>query len=182
MASHPDQHLSELMRRAQEGERGAYRALLQETAHLVRVFARKRVSEQDLEDVVQETLLSIHRHRHTFDPTRPFAPWMYGIARHRVLDAVRRRDRRASHELLGELDADDCSTPETSDGLAALIQSALAQLSEPQREVIQLLKLEGYTVSEISGRTGRSESLVKITAHRGYKVLRSLIARAFDDQ
>lgn len=185
MESHTEQRLRELMRGAQDGDRLAYDALLRQVADLVRGFARRRVREEEVEDIVQETLLAIHNHRHTFDPGRPFGPWMYAIARHRVLDAVRRRKHRAAREVFGERELEAWSGPEAhaeTVGAAAVLKRALAQLSEAQREVIQLLKLEGYTVREISGRTGRSESLVKVTAHRGYRALRGLIAKDFHDE
>jgi RNA polymerase sigma factor (sigma-70 family) len=174
--------LSELMRRAQDGDRNAYDALLREVARMVRGFARKRLREQEVEDVVQETLLSIHDRRHTFDPARPFGPWMYAIARHRVVDAVRKREQRAAREILGDLELAEFSAHADASMPSGWLTLAFAQLSEAQREVIQLLKVEGYTVSEISDRTGRSESLVKITAHRGYNVLRRWMAHAFYDE
>ncbi|HKP55798.1 MAG TPA: sigma-70 family RNA polymerase sigma factor [Polyangiales bacterium] len=177
-----EQHLSELMRRAQQGERSAYAALLHQAARLVRGFVRRRVREEDVEDIVQDTLLAIHHHRHTFDPSRPFSPWMYAIARHRMLDALRRRKSRAAREVLGEVDVEHCEASEAANSLRAVLETALAQLSHAQREVIQLLKLEGYSVREISDKTGRSESLVKVTAHRGYHVLRKVIGHAFQDE
>lgn len=182
MDQQTEQRLSELMRRAQQGERSAYAALLREAARLVRAFVRKRVREEDVEDIVQDTLLAIHRHRHTFDPSRPFSPWMYAIARHRMLDALRRQRSRAAREVLGEVDVEHCDTTEAANSLHAVLQTALTQLSHAQREVIQLLKFEGFSVREISDQTGRSESLVKVTAHRGYHVLRKVIAHAFHDE
>lgn len=182
-----DRQLSELMRRAQDGDRHAYDVLLNEVANLVRSYVRRQLgADHNVEDVVQETLLSIHSHRHTYDPTRPFRPWMYAIARHRLLDAVGKQQRRWRHEVLDDAGIVDAGAldeaPSEPAGLAAFIRYALAQLSQAQREVIQMLKLDGYSVTEISQRTGRSESLVKVTAHRGYKTLRKLMEDEFRDE
>jgi len=168
------------MRRAQDGDRRAYETLLIEVMALVRGFARRRLSQADWQDeVTQETLLSIHRDRHTYDPQRPFLPWMYAIARHRLLEFVERQRRRCRNEIAGQ------GLEEVSEAMIAesgprvgFLRQALVLLSLKQREIIQLLKFEGLSVAEISRRTGLSQSSVKVTAHRGYKRLRKLILEA----
>ena len=172
------------MRRAQDGDRRAYHALLLEVTALVREFARRRLRQADgLEDVAQETLLSIHRDRHTWDPARPFLPWMYAIARHRLLDLLERQRRRGEHEVSGEEGLLEVASREViveRGTPVSLLRQALALLSIRQREIIRMLKLEGLTVAEIARATGLSESSVKVTAHRGYKHLRKLIAGVAD--
>lgn len=167
------------MRRAQDGDRRAYETLLIEVIALVRGFARSRLRHVDwLEDVAQETLLSIHRDRHTYDPARPFLPWMYAIARHRLLDFVAKQRRRGENEVPGEEGWEQMASEHTivERGTAAgFLRQALALLSVKQREIIRLLKFEGFSVAEISRKTGLSESSVKVTAHRGYRNLRKLI-------
>lgn len=175
-----DRQLSELMRRAQDGDRHAYETLLIEVTGLVRGFARSRLRRADwMEDVAQETLLSIHRDRHTYDPSRPFLPWMYAIARHRLLDFVEKQRRRGENEVPGEEGFESLASEHTiveRGTPAGILLQALALLSMKQREIIQMLKFEGLTVAEISRKTGLSASSVKVTAHRGYKTLRKLIA------
>jgi len=181
-----DRRLSELMRRAQDGDRLAYETLLTEVTALVRGFARKRLADPDqVEDVAQETLLSIHRHRHTYDPARPFLPWMYAIARHRLFDLVEKQRRRGENEVRAEIGWEEVPAGETilERGAAfAFLHQALLLLSIKQREIIQMLKLEGLSVAEISRKTGISQSSVKVTAHRGYKALRKLIAGAVHEE
>jgi RNA polymerase sigma-70 factor (ECF subfamily) len=176
-----DRQLSELMRRAQDGDRHAYETLLIEVIPLVRGFARRRVRQADwLEDIVQETLLAIHRDRHSYDPTRPFLPWMYAIARHRLLDFVEKQRRREENESPGQDGLDEVAAASTiveRGTRAGFLRDALALLSMKQREIIQMLKFEGLSVAEISRTTGLSESAVKVTAHRGYKKLREWIVR-----
>jgi RNA polymerase sigma-70 factor (ECF subfamily) len=176
-----DARLSELMRRAQQGDAAAYESLLKEAAALLRGFVGARLGPADAEDAVQETLLSIHKARATYDPARPFAPWMYAIARYRLADSARRGARRALRETPGDPELagidDDGRGLETRADLAA----ALARLPERQRSIIELLKLEGLSVGEVARRLGMSESAVKVSAHRGYKVLRRLLEAGTDD-
>jgi RNA polymerase sigma-70 factor (ECF subfamily) len=169
------------MRAAQDGDRVAYATLLTEVAAVVRNFVRRRLADTDAqEEVVQDTLLAIHRDRHTYDPARPFRPWMFAIARHRLLDHFDKQRRRSRIEVLAEVQA-EAEDPASSDAGArdrrapGLLRHALAQLSRTQREIIEMLKLDGLSVAEISTRTGMTASTVKVTAHRGYKRLRALI-------
>ncbi len=181
----PDQdaRLADLMRRAQEGSAGEYEALLKEAAALLRGFFGARLSPADAEDAVQETLLSLHSARATWDPARPFAPWLYAIARYRLADALRRRARRALREEPGELDASAAPAPDESSRAEtrAVLSGALARLPERQREIIELLKLQGLSVGEVAERFGMSESAVKVAAHRGYKAVRRQLEAEIDE-
>ena len=173
-----DHRLSSLMARAQDGDREAYATLLAEVATLLEQFARRRVRQPDArEEIVQETLLAIHRDRHTYDPIRPFRPWMYAIARHRLIDHLDRQRRWRNTELLTHAGLEELAQEEP--GIAAHVSRALwralSHLSHTQQQVIEMLKLEGCSVAEISQRTGLSVSTVKVTAHRGYKKLRALL-------
>jgi RNA polymerase sigma-70 factor (ECF subfamily) len=171
-----DQQLSGLMCLAQDGDARAYQTLLLEVTALVRRFTRTRVRQPEwVEDIVQETLFSIHRDRHTYDPSRPFLPWMYAIARHRLLDFVEKQRRLGEKESLTDPGEEEPVWEDPPRELIRLLRRALALLSFNQREVIRMLKLEGFSVLEISQRMGLSESSVKVTAHRGYKKLRTLM-------
>ncbi|HEY5678284.1 MAG TPA: sigma-70 family RNA polymerase sigma factor [Myxococcales bacterium] len=175
-----DRRLSALMTKAQGGDGPAYEMLLAEVLVLVRAFARRRLRQPDaLEDVTQETLLSIHRDRHTYDPLRPFLPWMYAIARHRLFDFAEKQRRRSRNEISAASGMEDGAPAQiaSQDAPDGFLRRALALLSTAQREVIAMLKVDGLSVAEISRRTGRSQSSVKITAHRGYEKLRRLLKR-----
>src|SRR3979490_2526119 len=105
------------MRKAQDGDRLAYERLLTEVAILVRDFVRKRLQHPDWRDeIVQETLLSIHRDRHTYDPERPFRPWMYASARHRLFDHVEKQRRWSETELLTNTGLEELASQDTSVG------------------------------------------------------------------
>jgi len=169
------------MKVAQEGDRQAYERLLTEVAALVRAFARKRLPQwESVEDIVQETLLSVHQHRHTYDPQRSFSRWIYAIAYHRLIDFVRkqkRKNEREVSELTGFEEVIDKRTDQDVGGLFHMLHQALSRLSTRQQEIVRMLKLDELSVKEISSKTGMSESLVKVTAHRGYKNLRRLLER-----
>src|SRR5918992_3194108 len=100
MTPEQERELGHLMVRAQDGDRQAYEDLLTRVSGLVRGFVRRRVGDAAWgDDVVQECLVALHRARHTYDPTRPFAPWMYAIAQNRLVDALRVQRRRLLREL-----------------------------------------------------------------------------------
>ena len=101
-AEPPDEHLSRLMARAQQGDQDAYVTLLRAITPRVRQLVRRKrafLGESDVEDVVQEVLLSIHAVRATYDPDAPFMPWLSAIVRHRLADAGRQHARQGAHEI-----------------------------------------------------------------------------------
>lgn len=175
----PDQErdATALMARAQQGDREAYAELLMLATGAVRRLVRARWGDVAwADDAVQETLMSIHRARHTFDPKRPFVPWLYAIAGNRIID-VARRERRVGARELG---TDELPEPpveaEANAGLdVERIRAAVAQLPERQREVVTGLKFRDESVREVGARLQMSDSAVKVTAHRGYKALRRLL-------
>ncbi|MGQ0733222.1 MAG: sigma-70 family RNA polymerase sigma factor [Acidobacteriota bacterium] len=175
----PDQEaeLGRLMVEAQQGDRQAYERLLTRVASLVRAFVRRRVGDAAWsDDVVQESLMALHRARHTYDTARPFAPWMYAIAQNRLVDALRVQRRRLLREIQPELAPEPSRRPKQErDALMADVRKAVAGLPDKQRQVIQLLKFEELSVREVANRLGMSEANVKVTAHRGYRALRRQI-------
>ena len=78
---------------AQAGDRQAYQALLQAIGPYLRAIARRLLGHEDVEDAVQEILLVVHGIRHTYQPGRPFKPWLATIASRRCIDLLRRRQR-----------------------------------------------------------------------------------------
>ncbi|UCF68463.1 MAG: sigma-70 family RNA polymerase sigma factor [Acidobacteriota bacterium] len=175
MTPERERQLGEWMGRAQDGDQQAYESLLRELVGLLRAHALRRGARADwVDDVIQETLLSIHRARHTYDPQRPFLPWLYAIADRRLNDAYRRLHRVMRRESEEDFEfADAAVLPQTGDDeLTEEVRQAVAELPERQREVIELLKLQEMSVKQVASRLGMSESAVKVTAHRGYKKLR----------
>ena len=176
MTSDQELQSASLMQLAQKGDQAAYASLLVLLVPVTRQFARKRLGASIpwVEDVVQETLMSVHRARHTYDARRPFAPWFYAIASNRMIDVVRRERRVRSHEVTdGELpDAVTGSTGIHADIDPEAVRAAVAALPTRQREVVEALKFQDESVREVAGRMGMSESAVKVTAHRAYRALK----------
>lgn len=170
---------AQLMRRAQAGDTQAYAELLALLTPVTRQYARgKSGAVPWLEDVVQETLISVHRARHTYDPSRPFAPWFYAIAAHRVIDVYRRERRVASREQGADVlpePAPARRADRTGDVDMDQVRAALAALPARQRDIVEGLKLRDESVKELAARLGMSESAIKVTAHRGYQALRKLL-------
>lgn len=169
---------------AQRGDKEAYASLLCMATGVVKRMIRQRWGNVAwVEDAVQETLLSVHRARHTFDPARPFAPWLYAIAQNRMID-VARRERRIGDRELGTDVLPDVVTelPDAAGGVDAnRVRAAVAALPDRQREVIVGMKFGDESVREVGARLGMSDSAVKVTAHRGYKTLRRLLGGLRDD-
>jgi len=169
--------LRPLWDRAQTGDDAAYREALGQIAARLRGWLRRRMQSlpDDVEDLVQETLLAIHLQRGTYDPRVPVSRWVLAIARHKLIDLWRRRGRReARHAALddvpeGALPAVESELPTRRD-LATL----LSALPQAQRDAIAMTKLEGLTMAEASQRSGASVSALKVQVHRGLKRLAEL--------
>jgi RNA polymerase sigma-70 factor (ECF subfamily) len=161
------------MERAQGGDREAYGALLMDVTPPILGFLRRRIPDpQECEDVFQDTLMAVHCARHTYDPGRPFEPWLFAIARHVLVDHFRRRGVRAAREVLVE------SMPEggaNADPEGPQLQEALGRLPAAQREAFEMLQLEGISVTAAAARAGTTPSALKVRAHRAYKMLRTLL-------
>lgn len=175
--------LSAAMQAAQVGDAAAYRALLRDCVPVISAMARaKGVQGAALDDVVQDTLLTLHRARATYDPARPFLPWLRAITQRRAIDALRRRGRRPQevHEPLAyEARADDCPMP--GDDLerrerATSLAEAIAHLPEGQREAIEHIALRELSLDETSTLTGRTKGALKVNFHRGLKALRASLS------
>ena len=168
--------LRALMIAGRSGHDRAYHALLRLCADRLRTYFRRRLSgrEPDAEDLVQETLMAIHRKRASYDASLPFTAWLHGIARYRLLDFLRREYRQAS------LPADDALEPADGHSVDAIlaeidVASLLARLSPNQAEAIRMTKLEGLSVREASLSSSQSEPAIKVNVHRGLSRLAAAI-------
>ncbi len=174
-----DERWSALMAAAQAGDSRAYDTLLRECLPLLRAVCRARLRDAaDVEDAVQDALLTIHRVRHTYDPSRPFRPWLAAIAQRRALDRGRSRGRSAAREV--EIDAaGEVAAPgrdaEAELGLrmeSARLRQAVGELPTAQRTALGLTKIEDLSLAEASGRSGMSVGALKVATHRALRSLR----------
>jgi RNA polymerase sigma-70 factor (ECF subfamily) len=166
--------LRELLVSGLAGDPIAYHTFLTELAAHLRSFLRKRLAAlpDDVEDVVQESLLAVHLKRHTYDPAQPLTAWVHAIARYKLVDFLRRHGSRGL--VTTSLD-DDIEPLSGSDMDAAEarrdVRELLEQLPDRQRLPIIRVKLEGLSVTEAARVTGMSESAIKVGVHRGLKAL-----------
>jgi RNA polymerase sigma-70 factor (ECF subfamily) len=169
---------SQLMAAAQDGDRAAYAELLRAVTPFVRALARRRFADAPTaEDVVQDVLLTVHRARHTYDPSRPFTPWLAAIAARRCVDAIRRRSRLAAHETRDDLAYETFSDPRANkegEGAEAAetVAVLLATLPRGQRQALELVKLKELSLAEASQISGQSVGALKVNVHRALKALR----------
>jgi len=172
--------LEELMCRTLKGEKAAYAELLRESGRLLRPFLARRLSfESEVDDLLQEVLISIHKARHTYDGKRPYQPWMFAIAKFRLQDYL--RAHYADHLRHAEDIADlENYLPEDVTEAAISYESIsgeVLKLPEKQATILQLMHQEGYTSKEVAAKLGMTESAVKVAAFRAYKVLRQKLER-----
>jgi len=166
---------------AQAGNRAAYSQLLREVTPFVRALLRRHCSHpQDIEEMVQETLLTLHRVRQTYDSKRPFSPWLGAIAARRGIDGLRRRLRVARYEVSAELAGyETFADPAANIDIEAVraagdIEELLQRLPPRQRAALEAVKLKQMSLAEASRVSGQSVGALKVNTHRALKALRAL--------
>jgi RNA polymerase sigma-70 factor (ECF subfamily) len=172
------------MAAAQNGDAKAYQVLLRACVPFATATARRQgVPSDRVEDVVQEILLTIHRARATYDPRRPFLPWLRAIAQRRAIDALRSRYRHGTLEVQDDDAARAVASPapDAGEDLARadqnkILAAAVAALPPGQRQAVELLALQESTLEEASGKTGRSKVALKVNLHRAIHALRKTLA------
>jgi len=171
-----------LMARAQDGDRGAYRRLLEEITPFLRSLAARRHRDlSDVEDAVQDVLLTLHAIRDTYDPARPFGPWLVAIANHRLIDRLRRQGRLRSREtaLMPEHETFSAGQPNLCEKSLDRreLREAVEKLPAGQRQAVRLLKLEERSLKEAAAISGMSIGSLKVATHRALKSLRKILAK-----
>ena len=173
-----EERLRGLLVRGLAGDALAYHAFLKELTGHLRAFLRKRCARlpEEVEDLVQESLLAVHNQRHTYDLGQPVTAWVYAIARYKLIDLLRRRSRT---DVLNDPLDEENELLISSDNEAAEARRDVAKLLEdlPDRQRVPIIhmKIEGLSVTETARRTGMSESAVKVGVHRGLKTLAAKI-------
>lgn len=178
MGGRDEAELVGLLRAAIAGDERAYADFLRRAACLVRGFARRKVvpGGVDPEDIVQETLLAVHLKRHTWRDGDSVKPWLYAIARHKLVDAFRRRGRQI------EVDIDEVSEiaaePPADGATDWEINRALAGLAPGQRSVVAAVSVDGRSIGETARDLGMSETAVRVALHRGLAAIARRFGRA----
>jgi RNA polymerase sigma-70 factor (ECF subfamily) len=163
-----------------DGDEASHKLVLMKLSAYLRAYFKGRFATigrgpSEAEDLVQETLIALHTRRHTYDRSQPLTPWVYAIARYRLIDYVRRIKAAKMDVPIGEADevfaADDISAVDTGLDLTKL----LARLTPKARQAIQFVKLDGLSITEAAEKTGMSESAIKVSVHRGLKALSLMV-------
>jgi RNA polymerase sigma-70 factor (ECF subfamily) len=181
MAAADTEHWGRLMQAAQAGDRRAYERLLREIVPYVRAIVRRHHASQDrVEDVVQDVLLTIHRVRHTYDPSRPFAAWLGAIAHRRSIDVLRRKVRIDAVETFSPISYETYADPGANREIeahevGAELGEAIAALPPGQRQAVELLRLRELSLIEASAESGQSVGALKVSLHRALKALQRIV-------
>ncbi len=169
----------EWMTAALDGDETAYRRLLTALSPVLRGNARRALSRMgasadDAEDIVQETLLAIHLHRHTWRRAEPVGPWVAAIARYKLVDVLRRRGRRAEIAIDDLADTlPDAADQEEEVGRRQAV-GLVDALEGRQGDVVRAISLQGESIKETATKLGMSEGAVRVALHRGLKALAQL--------
>jgi RNA polymerase sigma factor (sigma-70 family) len=163
-----EDNLKDWMTRALDGDAAAYHSLLRRVTPLLRAFFKRRLrADSETEDLVQESLMALHSKRLTFDRKRPFTPWLYAIARYKLVDHFRRSrqfvDLNALDQVPGNGDFESASVA------GILLTELLADLTPKQQRAIRATKIEGYSIAETAMAAGISQSDTKMSVSRGLK-------------
>lgn len=165
-----------LMARAQDGDRAAYHRLLQEITPYLRSLAVRRYRDpNEIEDAVQDVLLTVHSIRQTYDPTRPFGPWLATIANRRFVDRLRKQGRKRAREVFLSPEHEAFSEPESSPWEGPdkrELEIAIGDLPAAQQQAVRLLRLNEMSLKEAAAASGMSIGSLKVSAHRALKNLR----------
>src|SRR5256712_8946021 len=170
------------MARAQAGDRDAYSRLLEDVAPYLRSIAARHLrTSGDIEDAVQQVLLTVHAVRHTYDPARPFGPWLVAIANRRVVDGLRRQGRSRAREVALETGHETFAAPQANLAETAsdvrVLRDAIEQLPPGQRDDIRMLKLREMSLKEAAAVSGMTVAALKVATHRAVKRLRKVLGR-----
>jgi len=178
-----DAELAMLMRAAQGGDGAAYAQLLAVVTPIIRRLAARRwTGSEEADDLVQDVLLSLHQVRHTWDPGRPFLPWLMAIAHNRLADIQRRQVRRIRGEVAVEVLPETFSNDEAKEPIERMADAdelgrALATLPPRQRQVVEMLRLKEMSLKEASAASGMSIAALKVSMHRAMKALRAVLTK-----
>lgn len=163
------------MRAAIAGDEVAYRKLLASLAPVIRSasrsgFSRYGAEPNDVEDVVQETLLALHLKRHTWQQSEPLTPWVLAIARNKLIDHLRRGGRAVKvpiDDVIETLEAEEPEKPLDNQEVSAMLET----LPDRQKQIVRSITLEGEAIKDVAGRLNMKEGAVRVALHRSLKAM-----------
>jgi RNA polymerase sigma-70 factor (ECF subfamily) len=170
-------HLAALLRNGLQGNQADYAKFLSTITPLLRRVVSGRIAMSDVEDVVQEILISIHKARHTYDGQRPIMPWVMAITRFRLSDHLRKYYASMQHQTMDISDLEEILPAVTEDTTSnESVIELLKDVPEKQQRILTMMHVEGYTAKEVGKQLDMQESAVKVAAHRALKKIREKFA------
>ena len=166
------------MRAALKGDQDAYRLLLTDLRPWLTAYFSKRIHRNAVEDLAQDTLITLHRKRQAFNPDYPFGPWIAAVARHRWIDHMRSTLKYVETELDDDFPSHNAGQNECA---KHDVRTLLKLIPSAQAEVIEMVKLKEMSVEEVSRQTGHSPSSIKVMVHRGMKKMMAAGQEVQDD-
>lgn len=165
----------QLMSKAQKGDSAAYRELLSGVSLFLQNYLRKRIFEKnEIEEVLQEILMAVHKSLHTYDSNKSFMSWLLAITEYKVVDFIREFKKHSVSTDLESVSTFFAGTYADSD-LRIDIDRAISRLTEREKNVLTLLKIEGQSAQEVAEKLNLTEANVKVIAHRAYHQLRTML-------
>jgi len=175
LATARDSEWTDLMRAAHAGDSRAYDRLLRVIAPVLRATLKRGLARagqpvDQCEDIVQEILLAVHLKRHTWDPAAAAGPWLFAIARNKLIDALRRRGRRVFVDIDDFIDVLPGEEPREQLSASA-VETHLATLPQRQRDVLRAIAVDSASIRDTASRLAMSEGAVRVALHRGLAAL-----------
>ena len=170
----------DLMTKAQDGDQQAYSELLSDLYPVVSAYLKKKLGPLGAEeDFVQECLIAVHNARQTYDPERPFSPWLFTVVRYKSIDILRKKQRVWKNEVVDEdlvtNQADE--TNSTVEDEKDLVREALAELPDDMRRAVELTKIEGLATEEAAKKEQISAQALRARVSRAYKLMRKRLEK-----
>ncbi|MBY0428986.1 MAG: sigma-70 family RNA polymerase sigma factor [Alphaproteobacteria bacterium] len=175
MVTTPDKYhaFAALLRAGIAGDKSSYMRFLSEISPLLRRMIAAKVPAADVEDVLQEVLISVHKARHTYDGERPVMPWLAAITHFRMTDYLRKHYASMKHQTtdIAELEESLADVTQSDDGNEN-IEALLKDVPEKQKRILTMMHVEGFTARQVGEKLNMNESAVKVAAHRALKKIR----------
>lgn len=158
----------QLMNKAQSGDRVSYAELLQGLNSFLKNYLRKRIFEQnEVDEVVQEILMAVHKSLHTYDIEKSFMGWFLAIAEYKIVDYIRSLKKRSNFVDLNTI-AHFIAVSNSDSDMKIDIERAINKLSAREKNVLTLIKVDGQSINEVAKQLNLTEANVKVIAHRAY--------------